>query len=146
MSASIRDGVLNPVKLSVLGKWAMADNYNKGSLCGGLGLVVRAKSWLVGLVVEKLLHSRVTAIGPVVPIERLLRSDEIVLGIVIGHFAHAAHRILGRLESLPVLLQQFLGHLRDFRFELARRYRFVDEAGSLGLPAGKILSEQGVIH
>jgi hypothetical protein len=24
MSASIRDGVLNPVKLSVLGKWAMA--------------------------------------------------------------------------------------------------------------------------
>src|ERR1700743_3521879 len=81
------------------------------SLLRGLGLVVRAKPWLVGLVIKKLLHSGVSAIGPIVPIERLLRTDEIVLGIVIGHFAHAAPRILGRLEGFPILLQQFLGHL-----------------------------------
>src|SRR5207248_296314 len=72
---------------------------------------VRAESGLVALVVEKLLHAAVPPVRFIVPVERFLGADEVVLRAVIGHLAHAPHRVLGGLERLPILHQQLFRHL-----------------------------------
>src|SRR5206468_7913823 len=91
------------------------------------GLGVLSETRFVSLVVQELAHALVPAIGLVVPVERLLRPDEVVLGVVVGHFPNPPHRILGCLERFPVLLQQLVRNLGDVRFEPAGRHRFVHQ-------------------
>src|SRR6478752_4492821 len=111
-----------------------------------LALVERAEAGLVGLLVEELL-GRFLARGDAAElVERLLRADQVFLGGVVGHLAHAADGPLGGAQRVAVLLLEHVGDLLDAVAQLVGRERFVDHALLGGLLAGQVLAHHRVVH
>src|SRR4051794_18495941 len=81
----------------------------RGALAVRLRQIVRAQPRLVALLVDKLPNPFLPPISLVVEVRRFLHADEIILGLVIGHRADTAHRVLGEFERDRVLLEQQLG-------------------------------------
>jgi hypothetical protein len=60
-------------------------------------------------LVEELAGGLVAGFDAAEIVQRFLRADQVILGVVIGHFGHAAHRPLGGAQGMAVLLDQRVG-------------------------------------
>src|SRR6478736_6495630 len=111
-----------------------------------LALVERAEAGLVGLLVEELL-GRFLACGDAAElVERLLRADQVFLGVVVRHLAHAADGPFGGAQRVAVLLLEHVGDLLDAVAQLVGGERFVDHALLGRLLAGQVLAHHRVVH
>ena len=73
-------------------------------------------------------------------------AQQVILGIVIGHFADAPHGVFGSLERFPVLAVQRIGDFGDTGFQLVGWNGFIDQTNFLRFLAAQVFTQQGVIH
>src|SRR5690606_38616014 len=111
-----------------------------------LRLVESAEARLEGLVVEELLGGFLAGFPAAEVVERFLRADQVVLGVVVGHLANATDGPLGGAQRMAVLLLEHVGDFLDARLELVGRQRLVDHALFGGLLARQVLAHHRVVH
>src|SRR5690606_20893607 len=110
-----------------------------------LGLVEGAEARLEGLLVEELTGRLLARFPAAEVVERFLRADQVVLGVVVGHLHHAADGPLGGAQRVGVLLLELVGDLLHPRLEPVGRDALGDEALLGGLLAGQVLAHHRVV-
>src|SRR4051812_12867139 len=105
-----------------------------------------AETGTIALLVQELLHARLTAVFLVVVLERVALGIEVVGRLRLVHEAHRADAFLGVLQHRRGLLHQLLGE-RDGPFpQLVLREGEIDEAHLLRLLAVEGIAGHGVVH